>query len=487
MATVNIPSGMTLKPTALQVATNENYVSALTTNSLRKRDVSEKLVKRYGEQGITGLLELMGAKAPTSNTTFEHYEEAFLHNSIKIQIGSNRAAGYEGAMTATIQSGSFVENFIGTDDFSAVRVGDILRFPDGDMAYVTASAMPSASTREFTMFSVSQNGLTAAKATGTDYEMAIIGNAHPEGGPQPDGLSPRVHEYSNKCMILKESFEVTGSEATNIVYVKVDNEKMGSGYVWYLKGEADTHKRFLDYSEIMMLLGEDIDNDNLNGDSGSVTLTFKNGESINSSTIRGTKGLLPFIEEDGQSMDLGSASITMADFDAIVKSLDKFRGAKEYALYAGINLSLDIDDLLAAQGAYAAGGANFGTFQNNKDMALNLGFNSFTRGGYTFHKKTYDLFNHPNLLGASGHHFPGYGLCIPMDTQRDARSGESIPSLRIRFKAANGYSRDMEHWLTGSAVLQNKTNTSDVLQSHYRCERGFEGFAANRYMLIKKS
>jgi len=120
-------------------------------------------------------------------------------------------------------------------------------------------------------------------------------------------------------------------------------------------------------------------------------------------------------------------------------------------------------------------------------MALNLGFNSFSRGGYTFHKKTYDLFNHPKLVGATNFNYNGYGICIPMDTQKDAKSGDKIPSLRIRYKAANGYSRDMEHWLTGSAVLQNKTNTTDVLQSHYRCERGFEGFAANRYMLIKKS
>ena len=120
-------------------------------------------------------------------------------------------------------------------------------------------------------------------------------------------------------------------------------------------------------------------------------------------------------------------------------------------------------------------------------MALNLGFNSFSRGGYTFHKKTYDLFNHPKLVGASGFNYPGYGMCIPMDTQRDAKSGSKIPSLRIRYKAANGYSREMEHWLTGSAVLKNKTNTEDNLKCHYRTERGFEGFAANRYMLIKKS
>jgi len=483
MATVNIPSGMLIKPSSVQVATNENYVSALTATAgqFRQRDVSEKLVKRYGEQGITGLMELMGSKAPTSNTTFEHYEETFVHHSITAQF-SSASANNTAEVTLTLQSNSYNEDFIGTDDYSAVRPGDILRDKDGDMWYVISSQMPSASTRTVKVHSI--DGANQAKSgTGDDYEFVIIGNAHPEGGIQPDGLSPLIYEYSNKCMILKESFEVTGSEATNIVYVKVDNEKMGSGYVWYLKGEADTYKRFLDYSEIMMMLGEDITNATLEG----VNTTFESGTAQSNAGLRGTQGLLPWIESNGQSMDLGSASITMADFDAMIKSLDKYRGAKEYAMYSGINLSLDIDDLLAAQGAYAAGGANYGAFQNNKNMALNLGFNSFTRGGYTFHKKTYDLFNHPRLLGATGFNYNGYGVMIPMDMQKDAKSGDSIPSLRIRYKAANGYSRDMEHWLTGSAVLANKTNTQDVLQSHYRCERGFEGFAANRYMLIKKS
>ena len=489
MATVSLGGQVHIKPSAVQVATNENYVSAMTTNSLRKRDVSEKLVKRYGDQGITGLLELMGSKAPSNNNTFEHYEEAFRHNSVTATLaltsgGGTVAASSTASVTGTIVAGSFSENFIGTDDYAAVRPGDILRDKDGDMWYVTETAYPSASTRTFVCYAIGSGGNAVSKVSAsTEFELAIIGNAHPEGGIQPDGLSPLVHEYSNKCMILKESFEVTGSEATNIVYVKVDNEKMGSGYVWYLKGESDTYKRFLDYSEIMMMLGEDITNTVLEG----VNTSFKNGTNQSNSTLRGTQGLLPWIEADGQKMDLGSASITMSDFDAIVKSLDKYRGAKEYAMYAGIDLALDVDDLLAAQGAYAAGGANYGAFQNSKNMALNLGFNSFTRGGYTFHKKTYDLFNHPRLLGASGFHYPGYGVCIPMDMRKDAKSGESIPSLRIRYKAANGYSRDMEHWLTGSAVLQNKTNTTDVLQSHYRCERGFEGFAANRYMLIKKS
>ena len=337
--------------------------------------------------------------------------------------------------------------------------------------YTTAPAAPT-----FKMYPI--NEWSAANAQGQTW--AIIGNEWGENTGQPESILPRLHEYSNKVMIIKESFEVSGSEATNVVYFKVDSKHFGSGYLWYLKGEADTYKRFMDYQELMMIFGKQVTNASLTA-TGAATSSYSKGG------LRGTEGLMDFITNKGQSMDLGAQSITMADFDAIIKSLDKYRGAKEYALYAGINLSLDIDDLLAAQGAYAAGGANYGTFSNNKNMALNLGFNSFTRGGYTFHKKTYDLFNHPKLMGATNFKYNGYGICIPMDTQKDAKSGDKIPSLRIRYKAANGYSREMEHWLTGSGVLKNKTNTEDNLKCHYRTERGFEGFAANRYMLIKKS
>ena len=473
MATVNIPSsatlgsGMVLNPTAVALATQDNYVSALTTTALamHKREVDENLVKRYGNQGITGLLELVGAKKECTQTTFSHYEEAFIHNTVKLTTAGSYSANTAAHFTYTEQDNTDAANgdqsIDGTNNDTPVRVGDILLAPNGELGYVTAVASDGD-------VDIQAFDGTWSLATSTEFTFSIIGNMYAENTSQPSGLMPRVHPYSNSCMIMKDSFVVSGTEATNVIYFKVDNEKMGSGYLWYLKGEADTYKRFQDHMELMMLLGQ----------SAAIT---------GLSSFNTTEGLLPFIENKGQSMDLGSASITMADFDAMVKSLDKYRGAKEYALYAGIDLSLDIDDLLASQGAYAAGGANYGTFQNNKNMALNLGFNSFSRGGYTFHKKTYDVFNHPKLLGADGMNYSGYGICIPMDTQKDAKSGEKIPSLRIRYKAANGYSREMEHWLTGSAVLKNKTNTEDNLKSHYRTERGFEGFAANRYMLIKKS
>jgi len=475
MATVSFHSGATsggqvaMNPTPanVAVATTSNYVNSATllaaasdgSNLLTKRDVDEQLIKRYGNQGITGLMELLGSKKETTAQKFEHYEETFLHNS------------FTGVITTGVLTMDVTSLDSGSDNGNpAVRAGDLILGASGAMYYVH-----SASTVDtFVLKQVSDGALAVADA---DTKFSVVGNAYAERTDQPgEGITPRVIQYSNNCQIIKESFSVSGSEATNAIYVKVNNQEFGSGYLWYLQGEADTYQRFMDYSELAMIIGT----------SGDGTLTDA-ATDVAGNDIVTTEGLLSFMENKGQTMDLGSSAITMADFDAAVKSLDKFRGAKEMALYAGINLSLDIDDLLAAQGAYAAGGANYGTFANSKDMALNLGFNSFSRGGYTFHKKTYDLFNRPDLLGADGFKFNGYGMCIPMDNQRDARSGESIPSLRMRYKAANGYSREMEHWLTGSAVLQNRTNEKDELRSHYRTERGFEGFAPNRFLLFKKS
>ena len=142
---------------------------------------------------------------------------------------------------------------------------------------------------------------------------------------------------------------------------------------------------------------------------------------------------------------------------------------------------------IAAYNAAYNGGAQFGTFANGEDMALKLGFKSFTRGGYTFHKSTYDPFSYQGMLGAAGTNYEGYGCLVPMDTRKDARTGDSIPSLRIRYKEAGGYSREMEHWFTGSAVLQDPTEETDRLKCHYRTERGFEGYGGNRFVLIKSA
>ena len=55
----------------------------------------------------------------------------------------------------------------------------------------------------------------------------------------------------------------------------------------------------------------------------------------------------------------------------------------------------------------------------------------------------------------------------------DARSGASVPALSMHYKEANGYSREMEHWVTGGGVLGHNNNGdagTDQAVFHYRSE-----------------
>ena len=172
----------------------------------------------------------------------------------------------------------------------------------------------------------------------------------------------------------------------------------------------------------------------------------------------------------------------MTEIDDIVKVFDKEGAASEYALYVNREQDLKIDDLLAKLGdSTTTGSARFGSFQNSPEMALQLGFRSFNRAGYTFHKHDWKLLNDPTLLADSDF----YGVAVPMASVADASTGEKSPALEMNYKATNGYSREMEHWMIGS-VLGASNATKDNVEFHYRSEANLITRAANRHMLIKK-
>ena len=83
-------------------------------------------------------------------------------------------------------------------------------------------------------------------------------------------------------------------------------------------------------------------------------------------------------------------------------------------------------------------------FQNSPDMAVQLGFKSFTGGGHTFHKHDWKLLNDPTLLGAV-ENGAIQGAMVPLRTVNDARSG-ALFLRSTHYKEANGY---FVKWSTG--------------------------------------
>ena len=413
---------------------------------VNKPDNRDALIKTYGNQGITGFLQLVGAtKAVAANDEVQYWEEERLH---QLQSGG----------MATIASGAATASLTASDAASTiVRLNDVVLVNGSERGMVTA--ISSAASPVITITALSGDGFSAL-AVGAEKSLPIIGNLYKQGSDQPSefiesGITRRVNPF----MIMKEVYSVTGSQATNIGWINLGN----GDYRWYLKSEGDTRQRFMDKREMMMLLGEK-----------TSALT----------DISGSEGYFAAIEDRG-IVQSGLIN-TIAEVDDIVKVFDKEGGASEYALYVNRAQDLAIDDMLAAgqlasgTSATTVGAAAFGSFSNSADTALNLGFRSFARGGYTFHKHDWKLLNDPTLLADSG--FLGVG--VPMSQVADAKTGEKAPALEMNYKAANGYSREMEHWMIGS-VLGASNATKDNVEFHYRSECNLITRAANRHMLIK--
>ena len=136
--------------------------------------------------------------------------------------------------------------------------------------------------------------------------------------------------------------------------------------------------------------------------------------------------------------------------------------------------------LASAGTGVTTGAAAFGAFSNDPAAAVRLGFSSFRRGGYTFHSKSWKLLNDPTLLGSADFQ----GAMIPLTTVVDPKTGNRAAALEMNYKAANGYSREMEHWMTGSILGVTNTN-EDSLQFNYRSECNLITRAANQHVLIK--
>ena len=171
-------------------------------------------------------------------------------------------------------------------------------------------------------------------------------------------------------------------------WVEVAAEDGQSGYLWYLKAEADTRARFNDYVEMAMLEGEKNDDAASGVELLVDSFLTADGDSF------GTEGLFAAIESRG-NVTTGvtgvNAATDLAEFDAILAEFDKQGAIEENMLFVNRATSLAIDDMLASMNSYGAGGTSYGVFENDEDMALNLGFSGFRRGSYDFYKSDFPL------------------------------------------------------------------------------------------------
>ena len=457
--------------------TPEKYTTINELVKTTKDFVLPDLVQSYGDQGITGFLNLVGAvKAGGQSDQIDWWEAGRRHRVYTGAFSNNAAGGGStapGSVDFTIDtsaSGDGVAHVAGL-----LQANDVVMGADSGIRYIVNEAS-TATDPVVKLERLDGSDTNPSEATTAGVKLIHLGNIYAQGTDQPTHFQDAdVVKRSNPFMIVKDRYQVNGSQATNIGWVNLGN----GDYRRFMYGEQEARKRFEDRREMMLLFGEK------NAATGS-----DDGDNDLGKTLAGSEGYISAIEDRGIVVSNANANPmdSFAEFDDLILQLDKQGAPAEYAMYLNRKQDLAIDDMLASgisTGVTAGLPGQFGAFNNDADMAVKLGFKSFTRGGYTFHKHDWKLLNDPTLMGSSNFL---QGAMIPLTNVTDARSGAKAPALAMYYKEANGYSREMEHWVSGGGVLGHSNNGdagADVATFHYRSEIALCTRAANQHVVIK--
>ena len=439
-------------------------------------DLMEKEAEVYGKRTIAGFLAQVGAEEPSAADRVIWSEQGRLHlaYTAKYVSGNNK---YE------------IENDIDGNDVGTtpgLRVGDMVIMSLANATakgYVSAVDPDGDNGAEFTVLSYgAANMATALGSTATTSELIrvlVIGSEFEKGsGARTAANAPKFKSHSNKHIILRDYYEVSGSDASAIGWVEISGEEGQNGYLWYLKAEGDTRARFADYLEMTMLEAETA----VDG-AGAIGGTDQ-------STSDGTQGLFQAITTRGhQTTGITgvNAATDLAEFDAILAVFDANGAIEENMMFVDRTTSLAIDDMLSSMNTYGAGGTSYGVFENDEDMALNLGFSGFRRGSYDFYKSDFKYLNDKGTRGGLNDTVNNIrGVVIPagVSSVYDEQLGRNMkrPFLHVRFRASETESRKMKTWVTGSVGAA--TSGIDSMQVHYLSERCLITQGANNFMLM---
>jgi hypothetical protein len=457
--------------------TPEKYTTIDNLIKTTKDFVMPELVQSYGDQGITGFLRLTGAvNSGGTSDQIDWWEAGRRHRVIQGDVSNSAAGSATGAPGTADLTVDDSDSGDGTNSAKGLaQVNDVLMNASTGTRYIVNDAGTAGADQVLKLERL-DGASTSPTEDASEVKFIHLGNLYAQGSNQPSLFTDAdAVKRSNPFMIVKDRFQVNGSQATNVGWVDVG----GGEYRWFMYGEQEARKRFEDRREMMLLFGEK-----------NAATASDDGDNDLGKTFAGSEGYLTAVEDRGIVISNANANPldSFAEFDDLILELDKQGAPSEYAMYLNRKQDLAIDDMLAsgiATGVTAGLAGQFGAFNNDADMAVKLGFKSFTRGGYTFHKHDWKLLNDPTLLGASNKF---QGAMIPMTQVADARSGMKAPALAMYYKAANGYSREMEHWVTGGGVLgynNNGDTGADVATFHYRSEIALCTRAANQHVVIK--
>jgi hypothetical protein len=455
-------------------------------------ELYEAEVERYGNRTLSGFLRMVGAEMPMTSDQVIWSEQDRLHIAYKESTAVVGGGTFD--VDVTLDLAVAQPLITAANRSGAIRVGQTILMSDNATGLITAKALVTNvttvtganDTLECQLYETNGAGFPGALTSPNLIDLFVYGAEFGKGTAGMDeSIEPNFTQYSNSPIIIKDNFQVSGSDAAQIGWVEVATEDGTSGFLWYLKSESETRLRFEDYLEMAMVEGELMTN--------AVTFTGA-AAAAGTQDIKGTEGLFAAIEERGNvySGFSGAAAAgngALGDFDAILQNLDKQGAIEENMLFLSRSTALDFDDMISTQagpgGAAGVASSSYGLFDNEQEMALNFGFSGFRRGSYDFYKTDWKYLNDASTRGMSSEID---GVLVPAGTTTvyDQMLGSNIrrPFLHVRYRASQTEDRRFKTWITGS-VGGAYTDTLDAMRISFLSERCLVTQAANNFVLFK--
>ena len=465
-------------------------------------EVYESEVERYGNRTLNGFLRMVGAELPMTSDQVIWSEQNRLH----IAYNNVTQAGGAASATLTFVTGgaTTVSNAVYPNDtivvmnpVTGVAVKGIVGRSDNNPALTlaTITAYPfqaqnwDALTVGATNLKMFVYGSVFAKGTAQGQAQGVTGGAI-AAATTVKSIQPTFTQFANQPIIIKDSFQINGSDMAQIGWVDVATEDGTSGYLWYLKSESETRLRFDDYLEMAMVEGE-----LAAAAVGGASIRFADQSvgvpgftiAAGAAGAHGTQGLFAAITARGNIMAGFSGGTGISDFDQVLKNLDTQGAIEENMLFLNRDLDLDFDDMLGQISAGIAGGVAYGLFENSQDMALNLGFSGFRRGSYDFYKTSWKYLNDASTRGGVAvNNIDGVLIPAGTSTVYDQILGTNIrrPFLHVRYRASQTDDRRYKNWITGTAGGAY-TSEVDEMVVNWLSERCLVTQAANNFVLFQ--
>lgn len=424
------------------LATSENFIDPYTYASQYQPELIPELHMRNGKGSVIGFCRITGSTATYASDEIRHMEQGRLHNILK---------------GVTVTGNSFA-----SPTPHNLRPKDRVKLSDGVVErQATVQSITSP-----TVFVALNDGTGAFGFSDVVDVIADFSSSFGKGEDQFEkGKNWNPKPYVNYSHILKETYSVSKSNMVHQSWVMTP-----AGPKWFNHEMERTNTLFENKEELTNIF-----HTRATAASASAVAGF----------IPGVKGVVQQIEERG---NIGNQYITTLDgLSAIARRAKQQGTCRSFTVWSDHTQMKNFREMMAGLNAGYLNGANYGIFNNSKEMAMMLDFSSVLVDGVSFHFTPLAVLEDPTLMGSAKFLQTNIAcLIVPAGENYVSENGETVtrPYLTLRHRSDGQVNRNKEITIYG--LNTPHPQRKDIMTADYLSEITNQLVGANAFTVVRR-